>query len=97
MDQLTIQYMNGNEEKYRIVHKQHMEKGLRMQYFEQMIENNMLKLIIDNEQIQLIPLAHIRKIIIRPYDAPHQSEEFFTGFLNVTIEKSPFVSFNNLH
>lgn len=96
MDQLTIQYMNGNEEKYQIVHKQHIDKAMRMQYFKQVIENNMLKLVIDDEQIQLIPLSQIRKIIIKPYDTPYNSEDMFTGFLNVTIEKSPFTSYHDL-
>ena len=63
MDQLTIQYINGNEEKYQIVHKQHIDKAMRMQYFKQVIENNMLKLIIDHNLIQMIPLTQIQKIM----------------------------------
>ena len=96
MDQLTIQYINGNEEKYQIVHKQHIDKAMRMQYFKQVIENNMLKLVIDDEQIQLILLNQIRKIIIKPHVTPHSSEELVTGFLNVTVEKSPFASYHDL-
>lgn len=64
MDRLTIVYVNGNEEKYQILQNNTLDASLHMLHFKQLIENDMLKLVIDHAQIQLIPLAQIRKIII---------------------------------
>jgi predicted metallo-beta-lactamase superfamily hydrolase len=61
MDRLTIVFINGHEEKYQILQHHPVETSLQMQHFKQLIENDMLKLIIDHEQIQLIPLAQIQK------------------------------------
>jgi len=90
MDRLSIIYTNGNEEKYQITMSSHIESGLHMQHFKQLIENDMLKLIIDQEQIHLIPLAQIRKIIIHPSESLLSSEKGFAGFLHVKLDKDTF-------
>lgn len=90
MDRLTIVYINGYEEKYQILQHKPVDTSLHMLHFKQLIENDMLKLIIDDEQIQLIPLAQIRKIIIHPSNLQPIPENVFSGFLPVTVEKSTF-------
>ncbi|MFZ3052945.1 MAG: hypothetical protein WA099_06000 [Sulfuricurvum sp.] len=93
MDRLSIIYTNGYEEKYLITMSSHIESGLHMQYFKQLIENDMLKLIIDQEQIYLIPLVQIRKIIIHPSESLLSSEKGFAGFLHVKLDKDTFIAY----
>lgn len=50
----------------------------------------MLKLIINNEHLELIPLTQIRKIIIHPSTTYTLSEKEISGFLAVSIEKNTF-------
>jgi hypothetical protein len=98
MDRLTIVFINGHEEKYQILQHHPVETSLQMQHFKQLIENDMLKLInIDHEQIQLIPLAQIRKIIIHPSNVTDIPEKGFNGFLPVTVEKSIFSPYDDQH
>ncbi len=95
MDRLTIVYVNGNEEKYQILQNNTLDASLHMLHFKQLIENDMLKLVIDHAQIQLIPLAQIRKIIIHPSQTQSLSDNGFSGFLSVTIEQSTFNPYND--
>lgn len=97
MDRLTIVYVNGYEEIYNILQHNVLDPSLYMLHFKQLIENNMLKLIIDHNLIQMIPLTQIQKIIIHPSDTlPLANENGLNGFLPVTIEKSPFTSYHDL-
>jgi len=90
MDRMTIVYINGFEEKYQVQNYNPVDTSLFMLHFKQLIENDMLKLIINNEHLELIPLTQIRKIIIHPSTTYTLSEKEISGFLAVSIEKNTF-------
>jgi len=86
MDQLTLVFTDGHIENFRVTSSKSHDSSLNMLYFKQLIENDMLKLIVNKEQIQLIPLLQLRKIIIGPVDGMHQHELSVTGFIHVTVD-----------
>lgn len=90
MDSLIIIYKDGYEEHYKILKNVNLENGLRMQFFKQLIENDMIKLVIDNQQVQLIPLSQVHKIILQPTDLSAYNEINFTGFIHVVLDKNTF-------
>lgn len=86
MDILIIVYKNGDEERYKITKNVNIENSMCMQFFKQMVEHDMLKLIIDNQQVQLIPLSQVQKVILQPTDLSAYNEINLTGFIHVSLD-----------
>ncbi len=85
MTKLTIVYTDGYEEHYNVIPAKNVTDANRLKHFKEIIEDDMLKLIIEDSQIVLIPLANIRKIISQSSDIDVAKMEEFPGFLNVRI------------
>lgn len=88
MAKLTLIYTNGHEEHFQVTSGKPHDSSLSMLHFKQLIENDMLKLIVDKEQVQLIPLSSLRKIIIGPIDGENHQDLNVTGFMDVTVKYS---------
>lgn len=86
MDKLTLVFTDGHEEHFRIASDKPHDSSLNMLHFKQLIDNDMLKLIVNNEQVQLIPLSQLRKIIIGPLDGVNHKDLNVTGFIHVTVD-----------
>lgn len=84
MARLTIVYTDGYEEHYRLKGRR-PEDAMQMHHFKQMIENEMLKLILEEEQMVLIPMVNIRKVIFRAPEVVADIEPDFPGFLHVDV------------
>jgi len=80
IDRITVVYVDGYEEKY-IVNSKRESGGTEIKNFKAAVEDGMLKLIMHDEQLVLIPFSNIRKIIYRPEIQALDRE--FPGFLHV--------------
>jgi hypothetical protein len=85
MSKFTIVYTDGYEEHYEVIRNNHPEAGMRMQHFNQIIENDMLKLVIEESQLVLIPIANIRKIITQPTEELQEFSQTAPGFIHVKV------------
>lgn len=85
MTKITIVYTDGHEEHYNIIPPAHLEDTNLLKRFKDIIEDNMLKLVIEDSQIVLIPMANIRKIMSRADDTIPVKMKEFPGFLNAKI------------
>ena len=85
MTKITIVYTDGHEEHYNIIPPAHLENTNLLKRFKEIIEDDMLKLVIEDTQIVLIPMANIRKIISQADDTIPLKMKEFPGFLNARI------------
>ncbi len=85
MTKLTIVYTDGYEEHYNLIPAKNITDANRLKRFKEIIEDDMLKLIIEDTQVVLIPLTNIRKIISQSNDMDVAKMEDYPGFLNVRI------------
>lgn len=85
MTKFTIVYTDGYEEHYHLIPAKNVTDATRMKHFKEIIEDDMLKLVVEDSQIVLIPMANIRKIISQSGDMDVSKMEEFPGFLNVKI------------
>lgn len=85
MTKITIVYTDGYEEHYNIIPPADLENTNLLKRFKDLIEDNMLKLVIEDSQIVLIPMANIRKIISQPGDNIPIKLKEFPGFMNAKI------------
>lgn len=82
---VTNAYTDGHEEHYNIIPPADLKNSNLLKRFKDLIEDNILKLVIEDSQIVLIPMVNIRKIISPPGDnIPIKSREF-PGFMNAMI------------
>ena len=83
MDRMTIVFVDGHEEKYVVRRDSEKEgEGFRMKAFKEMVSDNMLKLIVYDGQVVIIPFSNIRKIMYQPNDKNHLGRNY-PGFLHV--------------
>lgn len=82
MSFLTIQYANGQEEDYSVAFDPKVEEGMQMKHFHQFMSDGILKLILSEGNVVLIPMESIRKIIIKP-DAAIRDNLELPGFIHV--------------
>ena len=87
MAKFTVIYTDGYEEHYNISRRLAAENGTQMSHFKKLVEDDLLKLVIDNEQIALIPIANIRKILFQPDPEDHLQKHDFPGFIQVRVEQ----------
>lgn len=85
MTKLTIVYTDGYEEHYNMIPPKNVNDSNRLQRFNDILENDVLKLIIDDKQIVIIPIANIRKILSQIDDETHVKMKEYPGFMNVTV------------
>jgi len=85
MTKLTIVYTDGYEEHYHLIPAKNVTDANRLKRFKEIIEDDMLKLVIEDSQVVLIPLTNIRKIISQGSDMDMAKIEEYPGFLNVRI------------
>ena len=84
MARFTIVYTDGYEEHY-VIKGHKPDDSMQMHHFKQLIENDILKLILEGEQLVLIPMANIRKIIFQSAELMQEEKEF-PGFIHVGID-----------
>jgi len=84
---ITVVYKDGYEEKY-LIPKQTATPENAASNFKNVIVDGMLKLIIENEQIVLIPFSSIRKIIYQPRDKSILKKSHYPGFVYVECDHS---------
>lgn len=82
MSFLTIQYANGHEEDYDVSFDPKVEEGMHMKHFHQFMSEGVLKLMMEEGNIVLIPMDSIKKIIIKP-DAAIRDNLELPGFIHV--------------
>jgi hypothetical protein len=85
MTKITIVYTDGHEEHYNVIPPAHLEDTNLLKRFKDIIEDDMLKLVIEDSQIVLIPMANIRKIISQADDITPIKMKEFPGFMNAKI------------
>ena len=84
MAKFTIVYTDGHEEHYNLkVLDSH--EGMEAHYMKQVFENDILKLLIEEEQVALIPVANIRKILFLPENDSQKIPKEMPGFLHVNL------------
>ena len=85
MSRFTIVYTDGYEEHYVIVHQKEVDPGMQVQHIKKLIEDDTLKLIIEDDQFALIPIANIRKLIFQPEGDISVGAHDMPGILNVKV------------
>ena len=86
MNRMTVIYTDGTVEKYRIRVREE-DRDIRLRNFEEVVQDGLLKLIIDEEQIVLIPFNQIRKVIFRPADGSKLKRDY-PIFLHGSLDDS---------
>ena len=86
MTKLTIVYTDGHQEQYNIIEPTNLVNAMTgLKRYKDIIEDDMLKLVIEDTQIMLIPIANIRKIIAQPANMDELNVQEYPGFLNAKI------------
>ena len=86
MTKLTIVYTDGHQEHYNIIEPTNLVNAMTgLKRYKDIIEDDMLKLVIENTQIVLIPIANIRKIISQPDNLTQLNVQDYPGFMNAKI------------
>jgi len=86
MTKLTIVYTDGHQEHYNIIEPKNLANAMTgMKRYKDIIEDDMLKLVIEGRQIVLIPIVNIRKIITQPNNITQLNVQDYPGFLNAKI------------
>ncbi len=86
MTKLTIVYTDGHQEKYTITEPTNPVNALTgMKRYKEIVEDDMLKLVIEGSQIVLIPIINIRKIITQPNNMDQLNVQDYPGFLNAKM------------
>lgn len=86
MTKLTIVYTDGHQEQYNIIEPTNLVNAVTgLKRYKDIIEDNMLKLVIEGRQIVLIPMINIRKIIAHPANMDQLNVQDYPGFLNAKM------------
>jgi hypothetical protein len=86
MVKLTIEYMDGYKEHYTIMEpSSHLNTSMGLKRYKDVIEDGMLKLVIDGQQLVLIPIVNIRKVIAQGDDILQLKVEEYPGFMSAKI------------
>ncbi len=82
MIKLTIVYLDGYKEHYSIIEPStHFNKSMGLKRYKDIIEDGMLKFVIDGQQLVLIPIVNIRKVIAHGDDLVQMKVEDYPGFM----------------
>jgi len=86
MTKLTIVYTDGHQEQYNIIEPSNLDNTMTgMKRYKEIIEDDLLKLVIEGSQIVLIPMVNVRKIIAQPHNMTELNIQDYPGFLNTKI------------
>ena len=86
MIKLTIEYVDGHQEHYNITEPKSGVKMLTgLKRYKDVIEDDMLKLVIDGQQLVLIPIVNIRKIISQGEGIDQLNISDYPGFLRAKV------------
>ncbi len=86
MTKLTIVYTDGHQEHYNIIEPTNSVDAMTgLKRYKEVIEDDMLKLVIEGMQILLIPITNIRKIIVQPSNITQLNVQEYPGFMNAKV------------
>ena len=86
MTKVTIVYTDGHQEQYNVTEPKNLANVMTgMKRYKEIIEDDMLKLVIEGRQIVLIPIVNIRKIIAQPNNITELNVQDYPGFLSAKI------------
>lgn len=86
MIKLTIIYLDGSKEHYTVMaSSNHINASMGLKRYKDIIEDGMLKLVIDTEQLVLIPIVNIRKMIAHGMDFAQMKVEEYPGFMSAKV------------
>jgi hypothetical protein len=86
MTKLTIVYTDGHQEHYNIIEPTNSVNAMTgLKRYKEVIEDDMLKLVIEGTQIVLIPITNIRKIIVQPSNITQLNVQDYPGFMNAKV------------
>ena len=86
MTKLTIVYTDGHQEHYNVIEPTNSVNAMTgLKRYKEVIEDDMLKLVIEGRQIVLIPIANIRKIIVQPSNISQLNVQDYPGFMNAKV------------
>lgn len=86
MNRLTIVYTDGHQEHYNIVESNTEVTSMTgLKRYKDIIEDGMLKLVIEEMQVVLIPLVNVRKIITQIDNMSQLNIQDYPGFMNAKI------------
>lgn len=86
MNKLTIVYTDGYQEQYNVIPPEGDTTYLTgMKRYKDIIEDDMLKLVLEGSQIVLIPIANIRKIISQTPKMNELKVKDYPGFMNAKL------------
>lgn len=86
MTKLTIVYTDGHQEHYNIIEPTNSVNAMTgLKRYKEVIEDDMLKLVIEGMQILLIPITNIRKIIVQPSNISQLNVQDYPGFMNAKV------------
>jgi hypothetical protein len=86
MTKLTIVYTDGHQEQYNVIEPSNLANAMTgMKRYKEIIEDDLLKLVIEGTQIVLIPIVNVRKIIAQPHNMTELNIQDYPGFLNTKI------------
>ncbi len=84
LGKLTIIFNDGRVEKYSFSLPDKPNTGTEKMFLQQLVENDLLKLMVNSEQFVLIPICSIKKILFDAEHTPAKTASLFTGVLWVT-------------
>jgi hypothetical protein len=86
MVKLTVVYVDGSKEHYNITESSnHFNTSMGLKRYKDIIEDGMLKLVIEGQQLVLIPLVNIRKVIAHGDDILQMKVEDYPGFMSAKV------------
>lgn len=86
MNRLTIVYTDGYQEHYNIIEPKNTVNNITgLKRYKDVIEDGILKLVIEDMQIVLIPLVNVRKIITQIDNMTELNVQDYPGFINARI------------
>ena len=86
MNRLTIVYTDGYQEHYNVISPDNDVNYLTgLKRYKEIVEDDMLKLVLEGSQIVLIPIANIRKIISQTSNINDLKVKDYPGFINAKL------------
>lgn len=86
MVKLTIEYMDGSKEQYNIMESSNsLNASMGLKRYKNIIEDGMLKLVIESQQLVLIPIVNVRKIIAHGDGIVQMKAEEYPGFMSAKL------------
>ena len=86
MNRLTIVYTDGYQEHYNVISPDNDINYLTgLKRYKEIVEDDMLKLVLEGSQIVLIPMTNIRKIISQTTNLKDLKVKDYPGFINAKL------------